>query len=71
MQYEVSVMYIHEGHRCTCVPNMKFLCLILYLGEVCTDTNVDANDTDTNDARWTKHDCKGSLVVKLNEPKNK
>ena len=35
---------------CTYVPNMKFLCLILWLGEVCTDTNdTDANDFDAND----------------------
>ena len=32
------------------VPNMKLLCLILWLGEVCTDTNADANDANT------KHD---------------
>ena len=31
---------------CICIPNMKFLCLTLCQGEVCTD---DAN-TNTNDA---------------------
>ena len=39
---------------------MKFLCLTLWLGEVCTDDANDTNDTnDANhdDARWTKHDC--------------
>ena len=24
------LMYIHGGHMCICVPNMKFLCLTLY-----------------------------------------
>ena len=40
-----------------CAPNMKCLCLNLWLGEVCTDdTNDDANtDTNDDDARWTKH----------------
>ena len=39
------LMCIYEGNRCTCVPNMKRLCLILWLGEVCTDdtnANTDA-----------------------------
>ena len=38
------VMCIYEGHRCVSVSNMKFLCLKLWLGEVCTDAN--ANDDD-------------------------
>ena len=30
---------------CICIPNMKFLCLTLLQGEVCTDdTNTNAND---------------------------
>ena len=34
---------------CINIPNMKFLCLTLCQGEVCTD-NDDANDeNDTND----------------------
>ena len=41
---------------------MKFVCLNLWLAEVCTD---DAND---NDARWTKHDWKKALWL-INEPK--
>ena len=39
---------IPEGYRCLCIPNMKLLCLILLLGEVCTDdanTNADAGRT--------------------------
>ena len=34
-----------------CLPNMKFLCLILRQGKVCTDANDDVNDAnnDTND----------------------
>ena len=53
-------MSIYEGHRCMCVPNMKFVCLTLWLGEVCTDGNTDDYDTNTDDAddaQWTKHDC--------------
>ena len=33
---------------CTCIPNMKFLCLTLCHG-VCTDDNDDANDANAND----------------------
>ena len=34
---------------CICVPNMTFVCLKLWLGEVCTDdTNANANN-DTDD----------------------
>ena len=31
---------------CICIPNMKFLCLTLSQGEVCTDDddNIDANN---------------------------
>ena len=37
---------------CICVPNMKFLCLTLCQGEVCTDANADTNtDTDANAGR--------------------
>ena len=56
----------YEGCGCVKATNMKLLHLILWLGEVCTD------NTDTNDdaGRWTKHDCKGSLVDKPNEPNN-
>ena len=50
------------------LKNIKFLCLALWLGEVCT--NDDAND---NDVRWTKYDCIRlfSLVDKPNVPKIK
>ena len=39
---------------CICIPNMKFLCITLCQGEVCTDTDTNANDdantdTDAND----------------------
>ena len=42
-----------------CVLNMKFLCLKVWPGEVCTDdADIDANDdTNDDDARRTKHDC--------------
>ena len=34
---------------CICILNMKFLCLTLFQGEVCTDNaNDDANDDDAN-----------------------
>ena len=39
---------------------MKFACLTLWLGEMCTDANantVNANNTGWADARQTKHDC--------------
>ena len=37
---------------CICVPNMKFLCLTLCQGEVCTDANADANtDADADAGR--------------------
>ena len=39
------------------VLNMKFLCLNLLLGEVCTDNTDAANANNANDdARRTKHD---------------
>ena len=50
---------------------MKFLCLILWLGGVCTDGNdaeADANNTD--DARQTKQDCVGFFGIMPNEAKN-
>ena len=51
---------------CLCVQNMKFLCLILCQGEVCTD-----NDTNTDDANDNGQSMfvLGSLVDKPNEPK--
>ena len=61
---------------CICVPNMKFLCLTLGQGEVCTDdTNANADDanTNTNDANANDNRqsmiVQGSLVGKPNEPK--
>ena len=37
------------GHMCICIPNMKFLCLNLWLGEVRTDDANNANDTNDDD----------------------
>ena len=54
------LMCIYEGHRCTCVPKKKSVCLTLWLGEVCTDANTNNDDAKTDHAdntRWTKHDC--------------
>ena len=31
---------------CIGIANIKFQCLILWQGEVCTDNNADANDDD-------------------------
>ena len=38
------LMCIDGGHMCICIPNMKFLCLTMCQGEVCTDD--DDADTD-------------------------
>ena len=40
------------GHMCIWTPNMKFLCLTMCKGEVCTDANADdanADNTNAND----------------------
>ena len=43
------LMCIYGRYMCTCIPNIKFLCLTLCQGEVCTDdTNADANDDDNS-----------------------
>ena len=49
---------------CICVPNIKFLCITLCQGEVCTD---NANADTNNDGQRTT--VKGSLADKPNEPK--
>ena len=51
------------GDMCMCIPNVKFLCLTLCQGEVCTDDDDDANDGQSMVVE-------GSLVDKPNEPKN-
>ena len=48
---------------CINIPNMKFLCLILWQVEVCTDADTDANDDGQSLI------VEGSLVDKRNEPK--
>ena len=58
-------MCIFVGHMCICVPNMKFLCLTLCQGEVCT---YDTNDTNADNANGQSMIVKGSLVDKPNEP---
>ena len=62
---------------CICIPNMKFLCLTMWQGEVCADdddaddddanTDADANDDDDDDDRQSMI-VSGSLVDKPNEP---
>ena len=44
---------IYGGHMYICIPNMKFLCLTLCQGEVCTDVNTNADAG----RRRTEHDC--------------
>ena len=56
-------MCLHGGHMCICIPNMKFLCLTLCQGEVCTDDNDNANIDIQSMV------VEGSLVDKPNEPK--
>ena len=45
---------------CICIPNMTLVCLTLWLGEVCTDDDDDANDDPGR---------RNSLVDKPNELK--
>ena len=63
---------------CIYLQDIKFLWSVLSLEQLYTgdnnddDGNDDDNDTnnnDNNDTRWTNHDCIGSLVCMLNEPK--
>ena len=56
MQYKVS-MTDCGGFLCICIPNMKFLCLTPWHGELCTD---DADDANANIQ---------SMTDKPNEPK--
>ena len=65
------LMCIYWGHICIFISNMKFISLILWLGELCTDnsdTDADADDTD-NYARRTNRDYIGSFGRIPNEPK--
>ena len=59
-------MCIYGGHMYICLPNMKFLCLTLWQGEICTD---DANAANANDNGQSMI-VLGFLVDKPNEPKN-
>ena len=42
-------MCIYGGYMCICIPNMKFLCLTMCQGEVCTD-DADTKDANADDA---------------------
>ena len=44
------LMCMYGVHMCVCVSNMKFLCLTLCQGEVCTDT-ANTNDTGRQQCR--------------------
>ena len=61
------LMCIYEGHICICVSNMKFVCLNVWLGEVCTDNANNANINDDGQCMIIQ----GALVDKPNEPKTK
>ena len=61
-------MCIYQGYMGIFLPNMKVLCVTLWLRGVCTD-NADAND-DTNDDDAQSMTVKGSLVDKPNKPKS-
>ena len=50
---------IYGRHLCICTPNMKFLSLTLWQGEVCTDD--DANDASTNNVN--ANDDGQSMIV--------
>ena len=72
------LMCTHGGHVCTCIQNMKFLCLTLCQGEVCTDADANAEDANTDNANANDANAnndgqsmtvQGSLVDKPNEPK--
>ena len=52
-------MCTHEGHMYMCIPNMKFPCLTLCQGEVCTD---DANDDDANNNTNANDDGQSMIV---------
>ena len=54
-------MCTYGGHMCICILNVKFLCLTLCWGGVCTDDN-DANANDANDGQSMV--VQGSLVDK-------
>ena len=46
---------------CICILNMKFLCLTLWQGEVCTDD--DANDTNATNADDANADDDGQSMI--------
>ena len=62
-----------------CLQDMKFLSVMLSLGQLYTDDNTNDNDADNdtdndnndddNDTRRTNRDCIGSLACMPNEPK--
>ena len=66
-------MCMYGGHMCICIPNMKFLCLNLCQGEVCTDANTSNAGCRTQMMQDGNDDGQciivlGSLVEKPNEP---
>ena len=50
----LNIWCLHGDYVCICIPSVKFLCLTLWLGEVCTDDN--ANE-DTGWHTSAKHYC--------------
>ena len=45
---------------CICIPNMKFLCLTMCQGQVCTDD--DADDANVDDANADANDRQSMIV---------
>ena len=51
------------------IPNTKFLCSNLWIGELCTDKDDnDTNTDDDDDERRTKHDGMDYFGIVTNEP---
>ena len=44
-------MCIYWGHMCIFTPNMKFACLMMWLGGLYTDDSNADSDTDTDEGR--------------------
>ena len=64
-----DVHILVQGHMYVFTPNMKFLCLTMWLGELYTD-NADDADNDAGKQRRTKHDCTGSSAFYAKSAKN-
>ena len=48
---------VYGGPTCISIPNVKFLCLNLWLRAEYTDDAKNTNDANNDNAQRTKHDC--------------